>query len=150
MIPFPAGVPFHRLKSLEDNWPAKGKTTFGFPQNLGYQFRGYNLDALQRPTFHYEYGEVKVADFFEDVRGSDGKAYFKRTLTFTAPSGTAPFYFRAISGAKVTATDAQTFSAAKLKVRLTDAHQGIVREDELLVPLTLPAGTSTLTLEYQW
>ena len=150
MVPFPAGVPFHRLKSLEDNWPAKGKTTFGFPQNLGYQFRGYDLDALQRPTFHYEYGEVKVADFFEDVRGSDGKVYFKRTLTFTAPSGTAPFYFRAISGAKVTSSDAQTFTAAKLKVRLTDAHQGIVREDELLIPLTLPAGTSTLTLEYQW
>jgi len=35
-------------------------------------------------------------------------------------------------------------------VRLKDAHQGIVREDELLIPLTLPAGTSTLTLDYQW
>jgi hypothetical protein len=25
-----------------------------------------------------------------------------------------------------------------------------VREDELLIPLRLPAGTSTLTLDYQW
>jgi hypothetical protein len=25
-----------------------------------------------------------------------------------------------------------------------------VREGELLIPLTLPAGTTTLTLDYQW
>ena len=33
----------------------------------GYQFRGYHLDALRRPTFNYRYGDITVEDFFEDV-----------------------------------------------------------------------------------
>ena len=150
MVAFPAGVPFHRLKSLDDNWPAKGKTTFGFPQNLGYQFRGYDLDALRRPTFHYEYGEVKVDDFFEDVTTKDGQTFFRRTLRFTAPANTAPFFFRAACGTKVVATGLQAYQADKLTVRVLGTQAGQVREGELLLPLNLPAGTSTLTLEYQW
>lgn len=146
----PAGVPFHRLQSLDDAWPAKGKTTFGFPQNLGYQFRGYDLDALRRPTFHYEYGAVKVDDRFEDLTDAAGKAYFRRTLRFTAPEGTAPFHFRVAAAGKVGATAAKTYSADKLEVRLVATPPAIVREGELLIPLTLPAGTTTLTLDYQW
>jgi len=150
MVSFPAGVPFHRLHSLEDQWPAKGKTTFGFPQNLGYQFRGYDLDALRRPTFHYTYGEVRVDDLFEDARDAAGKPFFRRTLRFTAPAGTAPFYFRAACGGKVATDGPGKFTADKLQVRLASPHQGLIREGEVLVPLTLPAGVSTLTLEYQW
>jgi mono/diheme cytochrome c family protein len=150
MVAFPAGVPFHRLKSLDDNWPAKGKTTYGFPQNLGYQFRGYDLDALRRPTFHYEYGEVKVDDFFEDVVTKDGQTFFRRTIRFTAPANTAPFFFRAACGTKVLATGLQAYQADKLTVRVLGTQAGQVREGELLLPLNLPAGTSTLTLEYQW
>ena len=146
----PAGVPFHRLQSLDDAWPAKGKTTFGFPQNLGYQFRGYDLDALRRPTFHYEYGAVKVDDRFEDLTDAAGKAYFRRTLRFTAPEGTAPFHFRVAAAGKVAATADKTYAADKLEVRLVATPPAIVREGELLIPLTLPAGTTTLTLDYQW
>ena len=150
LVAFPAGVPFHRLKSLDDPWPAKGKTTYGFPQNLGYQFRGYDLDAQRRPTFHYEYGDVKVDDFFEDVTPKDGSAFFRRTLRFTAPAGTAPFFFRAACGTKVAATGPQTYQADKLTIRVRGTQSGQVRDGELLLPLNLPAGTSTLTLEYQW
>ena len=150
MVAFPAGVPFHRLKSLDDNWPAKGKTTYGFPQNLGYQFRGYDLDAQRRPTFHYEYGEVKVDDFFEDETTKNGQTFFRRTIRFTAPANTAPFFFRAACGTKVVATGLQAYQADKLTVRVLGTQTGQVREGELLLPLNLPAGTSTLTLEYQW
>lgn len=150
LVAFPAGVPFHRLKSLDDPWPAKGKTTYGFPQTLGYQFRGYDLDALRRPTFHYEYGEVKVDDVFEDVTSKDGHAFFRRTLRFTAPAGTAPFFFRAACGTKVAATGAQAYQADTLTVRVLGTQAGQVREGELLLPMNLPAGTSTLVLEYQW
>ncbi len=150
MASLPAGVPFHRLKSLEDNWPAKGKTTFGFPQNLGYQFRGYDLDAARRPTFHYEYGEVKVDDRFEDMVDAAGAAFFRRTLRLTAPAGTTPFTFRVAAGTKVSATGPQAYAADKLRVRLIASPAAILREGELLIPLTLPAGTTTLTLDYQW
>ena len=71
------------------------------PFVLGYQFRGYDLDAQRRPTFHYEYGEVKVDDFFEDETTKNGQTFFRRTIRFTAPANTAPFFFRAACGTKV-------------------------------------------------
>ena len=152
-ISFPAGIPFHRLTSLEDNWPYKGKTNHAFPQDHGYQFRGYTLDAARRPTLRYEYGDIAVEDFFEDVHDKDGNAYFKRTLRFDTPVEQSPFYFRAAAGKKITASEGRTFTADKLQVRITSDHKGVVREGEngdVLVPLTLPKGRSTLTLEYRW
>lgn len=152
-IVFPPGIPFHRLKSLDDHWPYKSKTNHSFPQDHGYQFRGYHLDAARRPTLLYHYGEIAVEDFFEDVRGPDGKAYFKRTLRFETAAEPLPFYFRAAAGKKVVAQSDRSFGIDKLQLRITSEHQGIVREGdsgEVLIPLTVPKGRSTLTLEYQW
>ena len=39
-IEFPPGIPFFELKSLDDEWPYKGKTNYSFPQDHGYQYRG--------------------------------------------------------------------------------------------------------------
>ena len=152
-ISFAPGIPFHRLKSLEDNWPAKGKADHTFPQDHGYQFRGYHLDALRRPTFHYEYDGVKVSEFFEDVRDQGGQAFFKRTFTFQSLRAHQPFYFRAASGKQVVSPSARNFTLGPLRLRITSAHAGVVREGEpaeVLIPLTLPPGQSTLTLDYQW
>ena len=152
-ISFPPGIPFHRLKSLEENWPYKGKINYPFPQDHGYQFRGYHLDAMRRPTFFYRYGDIAVEDYFEDVRDQSGKAYFKRTLRFEATAEQSPFYFRAAAGKKIVTQSDRDFGVDKLELRITSDHRGIVREGEpgeVLIPLTLPKGRSTLTLEYQW
>ncbi len=152
-ILFPPGIPFHRLKSLDDHWPYKGKANHPFPQDHGYQFRGYHLDAARRPTLLYHYGDIAVEDFFEDVRDQDGKAYFKRTLRFDAPVEQEPFYFRAAAGKKIVTQSDRSFGIDKLQLRITSDHKGIVREGdngEVLIPLTVPKGRSTLTLEYQW
>ncbi|MEI6234205.1 MAG: cytochrome c [Planctomycetota bacterium] len=152
-IMFPKGVPFERLKTLDDNWPYKGKTNYPFPQDHGYQFRGYHLDTLRRPTFYYLYGDIAVEDFFEDVRGKDGKAFFKRTLTFTTPGDQTMFYFRAAVGKEVAKQSDRTFKIGALELRITSDQKGIVRAGDpadVLIPLTLPKGRSTLTLEYQW
>ena len=152
-ISFPPGIPFHRLKSMDDNWPYKGKSNYTFPHDHGYQFRGYHLDALRRPTFLYHYGEVTVEDLFEDVPGKDGKAWFKRTFRFETPGAQKPFYFRAASGKKITAQVDRGFVIDQLQLRITSDHKGVVREGdpgEVLIPLTLPKGRSTLTLEYRW
>jgi len=152
-IPFPPGIPFHRLKSMDDDWPYKGKTDYTFPHDHGYQFRGYHLDALQRPTFQYRYGDITVEDFFEDVLGKDGVAKFKRTFRFDSPSAQKLFYFRAASGKKITKQSDQAFVIDQLQLRITSDYQGLVREGEpgeVVIPLTLPKGRSTLTLEYQW
>ncbi len=153
LISFPPGIPFDRLKSLDDRWPYKGKTNYSFPQDHGYQFHGYHLDAQRRPTFRYGYGDIAVEDFFEEAHGNDGTAFFKRTFRFDAPDAQPPFYFRAAAGKKITTQSEQAFTADALKLRITSNHQGIVRDGEsgeVLIPLTLPKGQSTLTLEYEW
>jgi mono/diheme cytochrome c family protein len=158
LISFPPGIPFHRLKSLDDNWPYKGKTNHGFPQNHGYQFRGYHLHAKRRPTFLYHYGDIAVEDYFEDVPGEKGKPYFKRTFTFITPTeDTAteqvPFSFRAAAGKKVTTISPRQFTIDQLQLRIISEHQGKIREgdpSEVLILLTLPKGRTTFTLEYQW
>ncbi len=152
-VSFPPGIPFHRLKSLDDHWPYKGKTNYPFPQDHGYEFRGYHLDAKRRPTFLYRYGDIAVEDCFEDVRDKNGKAYFKRTFRFDTSAEQTPFHFRAAAGKKITARSDHSFGIDKLELRITSDHKGIVREGEpgeVLIPLTLPKGRSTLTLEYQW
>ena len=153
-ISFPPGIPFHRLKSLDDSWPYKGKTSYSFPQDHGYQFRGYHLDAQRRPTLLYQYGGIAVQDFFEDVPDKDGKAFFKRTLSFETSGDEPLFYFRAACGKKVTAVSGErVFTLDRLQLRITCDQKGIIREGdpgEVLIPLTLPKGRSTLTLEYEW
>ena len=152
-ISFAAGVPFAQLKSLEAHWPYKGKTDYTFPQSLGYRFDGYQLDERRRPTFLYAFGEIKVTEFFKDMRDANSQAFFQRQFVFQAPAGTGLYYFRAATGKSVTKLSAQVYSVDKLQVRLASGQTAIIREGstaELLLPLTLPAGTSTLTLEYQW
>lgn len=152
-ISFPPGIPFHRLKSMEENWPYKGKTNYLFPQDHGYQFRGYHLDDARRPTFLYRYGTIAVEDHFEDLRDKDGAPYFKRTLRFETPGTQQLFHFRAATGTTTNKKADNDFEIDSLRLRITSDHKGIVREgnpDEILIPLTLPKGSSTLTLEYQW
>ena len=89
-------------------------------------------------------------DRFEDRVDDAGAAYFRRTIQLTAPAGTAPFHFRVAAGTKVTATGPQAYAADKLRIRLIASPAAVLREGEVLIPLTLPAGTTTLTLDYQW
>lgn len=160
-IPFPQGVPFHRLKNLDDNWPYKRKTDYTFPQDQGYRFNGYSLDKLKRPTFTYEYGAVKVEDFFEDLLDDNKKVFFKRTMTFESSEPQDEFYFRAASGSKISKRPDTSYKIDRLAInyKLTDsdgktmAVESVVRQgepNELLIPLKLPKGKTILTLEYKW
>ena len=152
-IAFPPGIPFHRLKSMDDDWPYKGKTDYTFPHDHGYQFRGYHLDDLRRPTFRYRFGDIEIEDFFEDFTDDSGKAWFSRTFRFDSPQAQEQFYFRAAAGPKITRASDSAFIIEKLELRITSDHSAVVREGdpaELLVPLSLPEGKSTLLLEYRW
>ncbi|YCM42676.1 hypothetical protein V2O64_15290 [Verrucomicrobiaceae bacterium 227] len=151
-IAFPPGIPFHRLADMDSPWPYKGKTNYLFPQDHGYQYRGYRLDQNKRPTFLYHYGEIMVEDFFEDVLDENGKAYFKRTLTFTAPSLQEKFHFRVASGKKI-ARSPSGWQIDSLDLRISGKTSGDIREgdpQELLIPITLQSGKTTLHLEYRW
>ena len=152
-IVFPPGIPFHRLKSLDENWPYKGKTSHAFPQDHGYQFRGYRLDAHRKPTLMYRYGDIAVEEYFNDISEGKGSPWFKRTLVFDAPDNQPPFYFRAATGPKFLRQTDRSFNSDQLQLRITSNHAGIVREGspaEVLIPVTLSKGRTTLSLEYQW
>ncbi len=153
VITLPPGIPFHRLKSPDENWPYKGKTNHTFPQDHGYEWKGYSLDAKRRPTFRYQFGEIAVEEFFEDVVGRNGRAFFKRTLTLIALSAQTEFHFRAAAGKSAEKISANEFRVEKLTLRLPEGTNAIVHDGspaEVLIPLTLPQGKTTLTLEYQW
>jgi cytochrome c553 len=151
-IVFANGVPFHRLASMDDPWPYKGKTNYLFPQDHGYQYRGYFLNKEKRPTFLYRYGEIAVEDFFEDLLDEDGKAFFRRTMTFSAPTAQETFYFRAATG-KAIAPDGIAWKIDQLNLHILGEPPAQIRNGEvkeLLVPLTLPEGETVLQLEYHW
>ena len=153
LVTLPPGIPFHRLKSPDENWPSKGKTNHAFPQDHGYQWRGYSLDAKRRPLFRYQFGGIAVEDFFEDVNDAGGRAFFRRTLRLTAPGTEGEFHFRAAAGTSAEKLSDREFRVDKLTVRLAEGLSGFVRDGspaEVLVPLRLPEGTTTLTLEYRW
>src|SRR6185369_9099098 len=67
-VHFPAGPAFAVLESATTPWP-----TNLAKQAEGLQFRGYTLDAKQRPTFRYQFGELMVEDHFLDVRDAAGQ-----------------------------------------------------------------------------
>lgn len=153
VVTLPPGVPFHRLATMDEAWPAKKKANHAFPQDHGYQFRGYHLDARRRPTFRYEYGAVAVEDFFEDVRGEDGKAWFRRTLRLDNRGAVTSFHFRAAAGKDVRGRSPRDFACDGLTVRIVEGPDGVVRDGDhgdVLVPLSVPPGRSQLVLGYQW
>jgi hypothetical protein len=152
-ITLPPGIPFHRPASPEEAWPYKAKGRHGFPQDHGYEFLGYHLDAAREPTFRYRSGDLAVEDRFEDLVDPDGKACFRRTLVFQAPAGIAPFQFRAAAGKSAVRDSERAFTVGTLKLRILEGPGGSVREGdpaEVLVPMAPPEGRSTVVLEYRW
>lgn len=151
-ITFPPGIPFHRLTDMDASWPYKGKTNHTFPHDHGYQYRGYRLDRQKRPTFIYHYGEIGVEDYFEDDLDDEGKAYLKRTMTFSTLSEQEQFYFRVASGKTIT-TGNKGWQIDNLNLRIDGKISGTIRDgdpQELLIPITLHPGKKTLHLEYRW
>lgn len=151
-ISFPAGIPFHRLESMDDDWPYKGKTDYLFPQDHGYEYRGYVLNKDKRPRFHYHYGEIAVEDFFDDLLDQEGQAFFRRRMVFTTEVAQEMFYFRVGSGTSIKKMG-KAWKVDGLTLRLSAEEEALLREgepQELLLPITLPGGRTEINLEYQW
>ena len=137
---------------MDDAWPYKGKTDYLFPQDHGYQYRGYVLDKEKRPTFRYHYGKIVVEDFFEDLIGKEGQAFFRRTMSFVTEVPQESFYFRVGTAPEIT-SDGGAWKVGRLNLRVPANTKATVREgdpEELLLEITLPVGRTVLTLDYQW
>ena len=143
---FVHGAPFAVLTETNTPWPTEPAKA------LGMKFRGYQLDALKRPTLLYAFRNLGVKDFLEPMGGS-GPTGLRRTLKFTGapPAG---LHFRLAVG-KLTPTTASDWSLDNgLTLHIRPEAKAFVRGDgakqELLVPIAAGAGGSQLEIEYVW
>jgi mono/diheme cytochrome c family protein len=151
-------VSFAELKDEKAAWPLRPVMTKEnpvnpdplYPKNLGYQFKGYELDDAGVPTFWYHTGEVKVEDRSVAVKG-EKTPRLERTLTFDAPqAGTV--WFRALTGA-IESESKEVFKRPDLtltvpKVPTTLRATADPKVSELLLQFDIPKGKSTRTLTY--
>jgi mono/diheme cytochrome c family protein len=151
-------VSFAELKDEEAAWPLRPVMTKEnpvnpdplYPKNLGYQFKGYELDDVSVPTFTYQTGEVKVEDRSVAVKG-DGTPRLERTLTFDAPTD-CTVWFRALTGA-IESESKEVFKRSDLtltvpKVQTVLRATADPKVSELLLKFDIPKGKSTRTLVY--
>jgi mono/diheme cytochrome c family protein len=121
-----------------------------------HQFKGYTLDELQRPKLMYHFDNVEVEDYPMDVLDEkSGKTLLRRTLTLTSEKGRPRTAFRAASGESIAAESDGSFVVGKgLNVRIVSDHPGKIVEgasgQQLIIPLDLAPGKTTLILEYRW
>ena len=143
----PPGPPFAVLDSESTPWPAE----VGKP--AGYQFKGYRLDAQQRPAFAYTFRGVAIDDFPIAVPG-EVDAALQRTLTFSAAQPLAHLYFRAAVAGKITPqADGAYLIDDKLTLRFPGA-QPLIRtsagKSELLVPIAFAGSDAKIIEEIAW
>ncbi len=154
-------VSFAELKDEKAAWPLRPVMTKEvpanpdplYPKNLGYQFKGYELDDASVPTFLYMTGDVGIADRSAAVKG-DKHPRLQRTLSFDAPKD-CTVWFRALTGVIEVDPKAKdvfkrpdltlTIPAVPTVLRATAADPKV---SEVLLKFDIPKGKSTRTLTY--
>ncbi len=159
VIGFAQDVSFAELKDEKAAWPLRPVMTKEapanpdplYPKNLGYQFKGYELDDASVPTFSYMTGDVTVEDRSVAVKGVKTPR-LERTLTFDAPKACG-VWFRALNGV-IESESKEVFKRPDLTLtvpavptvlRATTADPKV---SELLLKFEIPKGKSTRTLIY--
>lgn len=123
-----------------------------YPKNVGYQFRGYALDAALVPTFFYQSGRLQIEDRTESLSQATRRG-LKRVMTF---QGSEPqsVWFRALTGDIQRESD-RVYRSGRLRITVPDAEATLrtVKDQpdqrELLLRLNIPQGKSTLEIEYE-
>jgi len=138
------------LAVLEDNkapWPAKS------PRELGWRFKGYELDPAGRPHFRYVSDQLSVEDVPVPVPNKTD-AWFRRTLTIKGAKEVPGLYFRGAVGKIEPQANGEYLVNGLYKIRLPGGGQPILREvngqQELLLPVTLNQGQATVVQEIDW
>ena len=150
-------VTFYRLDKDDTPWPLRPVMDKDnpvnpnplYPRNLGYQFKGYQLDEEGVPTFMYRTGDVAVEDRV-NVVAANRLNRLERRLWFDAPKGDT-VYFRALTG-KVSPLTPTQFATAAVKMWVPE-DTALLRGDgdarELLLKLKLPSGKSEVEIGYE-
>jgi mono/diheme cytochrome c family protein len=160
------GAPFAMLGPSPDKtpWPkASGK-------QAGYQFRGYQLDHVRRPTFCYTLGNLEIEDFpaGADLSGAaaggaagnatdaSNQRAIVRTFTLTSPGPVAGVWYRAAAASKIEAATDGSFRIGEsltMRFQLPGGAKPVLRHvggPELIVPVTFTDGKARFVQEYRW
>ena len=146
VVVFPHGAAFAVLADARAPWPTNA------PKELGLKFRGYRIDALQRPTLLYSFRDAGVEDFLAPTEVA-GKAGLRRTVKFTGPPPDG-LHLRLAVG-KLTANGGNSWrldDAITLHV-LAEAKaflRGDGEQRELIAPVSASGGKNQLEVEYVW
>ena len=120
-----------------------------YPRNLGYQFKGYQLDEEGVPTFMYRTGDVAVEDRVNEV-AANRLNRLKRRLRFDAPKAET-VYLRALTG-KVRSLSPTQFATGAVKMWVPEDSvllRGEGDTRELVLKLKLPKGKSDVEIRYE-
>jgi hypothetical protein len=121
-----------------------------------HHFKGYRLDDLQRPTFRYEFDQIRVSDYAIDlVDESTASTVLKRQVQFETEKTRDGLVFRIAGGQSIEKINESLFRLnSGLRIRIDDRHRAETTGDgdssRLFIPLQLPAGVSTLEIDYIW
>jgi len=139
VIRFPEGPAFAALATPTESWPTNVSRRLP-----GFQFQGYTLDRLRRPTFSYEFQGQRITDQFVDVKDGAEGTYFERTLRLEKPA--AALFFRAATASRLVRLEPKVVQVGG-SLRIHFAAEPLIRDGELLFDLT---GHKELRLEYHW
>lgn len=158
VLPLPDGPSLASLVSPNDPWPMTSEPA----RESGYRFKGYKLDAQQRPAFLYTIGDVTVIDNYQPlVKEGQKDPHLARTLTITGPAADAnatgeKWYFRALRAGQIEpGAEEGTWKVDGLwTLSLAAPAVGEVRQSqgqkELLIPISLTGQPVEILLQYAW
>ena len=150
-------VTFYRLDKDDAPWPLRPVMDKDnpvnpnplYPRNLGYQFKGYQLDEEGVPTFMYRTGDVAVEDRVNGV-AANRLNRLERRLRFDAPKAET-VYLRALTG-KVRPLSPTQFATGAVKMWVPE-DSALLRGEgdtrELVLKLKLPKGKSDVEIRYE-
>ncbi len=153
VINLPDGPPLASLESENATWPQTLKAN-NVIRAAGFDFKGYQLDKLRRPTFMYVMGDIAAKDHYEGIaaKDDDSDGTLKRTLTIEGKAADN-VYARIAAGQISSVSEGVYRINNNLVIKVTGA-KAIVRaagnQQELIVPVKLQAGKAVIVVEYVW
>ena len=141
------GVSVAKLAQADEAWPTAA------PRQLGYQFRGYELDSKRRPIFRYEVSGAKVTESYDPI-GTQDQPGLRRTVRLAPASDAGPLYVRLAAASRIVESSSGGYlvdDQSRLKISAGSARPLIRKQGnqmELLVPV--PAGGQAFEVAVEW
>ncbi|HSU67501.1 MAG TPA: hypothetical protein VLJ39_11560, partial [Tepidisphaeraceae bacterium] len=156
LIDLPPGPAIAVLEHSDSPWPEieEGRKDEKF-RNVGGHFKGYMLDAKERPTFHYVLGDLDIQEQPLPIFKT-AKPDLQRKFTISGKQPSGNLYFLAAAGKKIDQKSPGVWSVddGKMTINLDPKLQPTVRDSngqkQLLVPIQLTNGTASFDVEMSW